>query len=238
MAMQMQMMKDHSTMLQAQLAALMDKKPERDPLEVAERLASLIKPEPQRSVREELETLQLLKELTGDGNSGETSWLDVVKEVGPSLLQAAARKDGLPGRAPSRHFPAPAPNAIPARVEGPTGVAVGAGEAATEAGEVEVNPSLKFVAPIIPKLVKWAGQGRSPELCAEWQLSEIPVGFYPMLREQLGSPTLLEDVKSAFPATAPFLPWVDEFRKAMLEQMSPEESEHDDEDDETEELME
>jgi len=185
-------------------------------------------------VREELETLQLLKELTGDGNTGETSWLDVVKEVGPSLLQAAARKDGLPGRAPANRLPAPSPNAIPERVPGPASVAAGSGEATPQGGEVEVNPSLKFVAPIIPKLVKWAGQGRSPELCAEWQLSEIPVGFYPMLREQLGSPTLLEDVKNNFPATTPFLPWVDEFRKAMLDQMSPdEESEHeDDEDDE------
>lgn len=236
-AMQMQMMKDHSAMLQAQLTALADKKPDRDPLELVERITSLIKPEPSRTIKDELETLQMLRELTGD-STNETSWLDVVKEVGPSLLNAAAKRDGVAVARRGAVAGTIAPNG---RGEpGPSPVALGSGEAPTQApaepNEV-TNPNLRFVAPIVPKLIKWATQGRSPELCAEWQLSEVPPGFWPMLREQLGAPTLLDEVVQAFPASEPFKPWIAEFRDAMLGLMSPEGADDEDEegDDEQEE---
>lgn len=239
-AMQMQMMKDHSTMLAAQLAQL-GQKPDRDPFDMVKDLAALIKPEPTRSLREELETLQMLKEITGD-SAGETSWLDVVKELAPPLLQNAANANRPERvRRPARMVdgsgaPLTAPvegPGQPARVAGsgaPDGGGVAAPTPGAEAPNVEVMPSLKFVAPIIPKLVKWAGQGRPPALCAEWQLSEIPEGFYPMLREQLSAPSLLDDLGQAFPATIPVRAWIEEFRAAMLELMEPE-SEHDGDDD-------
>lgn len=231
-ALQMQMMKDHSAMMGAQIAALGNKPPERDPMELVERVTALIKPDGNaKSLRDELETLKMLKELTGEGSGAETSWLDVVKELAPPLLAGAAQRDGIrvPRRAAGRVVPVSGP------VSGP-GIALpaaGAGDGATTTPGVEtpneVSPTLKFVAPIVPKLVKWAGQGRRPDLSAEWQLSEIPEGFYPMLREQLSSPSLLDDLGQAFPATIPVRAWIEEFRTAMLELMEPE-SEHDEPD--------
>jgi hypothetical protein len=88
-----------------------------------------------------------------------------------------------------------------------------------------VNANIRFVAPIMPRVIKWATIGKPPELCADWLVSEIPVGFYPMLREQLVSPTFIEDIVQAFPAADPFRPWILKLRDSLMDATEPDDEE-------------
>ena len=224
---QMTMMKEHSAAMQAQLAKLGERPPERDTLGEMTKIVTMMKdlnpPGPARSLRDEIETLNLLKELTGESQN-ETSWLDVIKEYAPVF--AAQAKDGVPVRRPVPKVPKATATPIltgeVANVPAPT----------TEAETPNVNPNIRFVAPIMPRVIKWATQGKDAALCADWLLSDIPVGFYPMLREQLSSPTFIEDIVAAFPAADPFRPWILKLRDSLIESTEPEDdNEPDDEGD-------
>lgn len=234
--MQMQMMKDHSTMLAAQLAHLAPK-PERDPLEVLKEAASIIRPNEKSSFGDFLEQYKLFKEIAGDAEAKDTSWLDVIKEVAPSLIDRARSEDAATRRVRGRHDRGDSrilsAGTAETPSEGGTVVQEGSeGDGARAVTPPNVNPNLRFITPIMPRVIKWATQGKDATLCAEWLMSDIPAGFYPMLREQLSSLTFMPDVVAAFPQAEPFQPWIEKLRQTLIEATSPDDEETGDEGDE------
>lgn len=95
-----------------------------------------------------------------------------------------------------------------------------------------MDPKLRVLAPLVPRLVRWAAQGKDPALCAEWLLSDIPPGYIVLLRANLSAPTIVQEVVAAFPAAQPFQPWLEELRVAILESSEPEGEPEQDDDDE------
>lgn len=146
-----------------------------DPLEMFLKLRQLM-PEPQKmpSMKEQAEALVAIKDLMGDGNSGEGSWISEIKE-GVSLFQQlteiAAKKKAV-GAVPPAAAPRPAipPAAAAPKLANPPPETPMANSALLE--------TVKFYVPIF---VHKAERNDDPADAAQFLLDEIDSDIMPEL---------------------------------------------------------
>jgi len=208
----------------AALIANMGNRP--DPMQTAREIAELAttKANPAHDIKSMLEALKELRSLTGEsGGSDEDTpaWLRVLERTAGPLLSAAMQRDRsgpvgqvTPGDVGFPGHPAPtdvgAPSIHPSLPVAP----------ATPNEEPAVSPDLMFVRPYVPMLAQWAQQGRSAAWAAETILYDVPAGLLSTVEARLRPDDVVTRMTAAFPSLAPFDVWLGDFRSAMLEQLT------------------
>lgn len=206
-ALMLTMMKDHSTMLAAQLQALT--KPATDPLDTAERLTKILQPAPRGNFGDFLKDYAAFKELTGEGGgggNGDEHWAAAIaREVAPYLLGGKRDESAAPAPAPAP-IPAPVPEPRIERIEArPQPVAV------HPEPEPMPNDLLPF-AELLPKLRTARAIGLSPQVVSDAILDATDDDD--ALEALLERPGLVADIHRQAPDIP--TPWLDEIRSLTL----------------------
>ncbi|MGH7180226.1 MAG: hypothetical protein ACREJC_22800, partial [Tepidisphaeraceae bacterium] len=195
------MMKDHSTMLGAQLQAL--GRPAADPLDTAERLTKILQPPTRGGFGDFLKDYQAFKELTGDdGGHGDEHWAaQIARAVAPHLL----KDNGTPAPAPGGVDQEP-PAARPSY--GPPAI-----EPMILPPEPPMPNDLAPFAELLPKLRTACALGLSPETVADAILNGTDDDD--TLERLLQQPGLVADIHRL----APDVPaeWLDTIRRLTLD---------------------
>lgn len=211
-ALQMQQSREHSTAMMTMLAkiaerpatdpllasllpALLEKKA--DPIDQATRIAELSN-KGTKSTSELLATLELvekMREMAGSGGGGgqEKGWMGMVRELAPLVLrqnqQEIATVPALP--------PGPTPNDQPS----------------TDPGTVPPNVAtdLQYLDPVAPyfsHIEVSARNGTDPEIAADFFLSFISGGLYPVIDSILARPSVVPDIVKRAPSLSPYQAWL------------------------------
>lgn len=179
--------------------------------------------------------LEVAKSMQGEGGSGETNWLDILKEglgmAKPAITQVvekvASGQLSLPGPAmppsPQPSFAAPVAE-LPSSSSSSHSIAEPLPSPPTTQGTenmLELLPWLKHTAHY---LTFRAAKNADPEMYAEWLLDNLPEGTKP---ETLNDFIHREDwwklLNQVCPETRPYAGWFTQFRAAVIEMMTPEE---------------
>lgn len=184
---------------------------DRDPLEMFQRMAEIMRPaqqagSPLGQLKELLEVRDLLT-----GEKAEPSALGIVAEIAPQLLGTINK--ALDGRQPAQPQPAATihnPDGKPvAEVPGPI-------PPAQPAPAPEGAAVLQLLGRWVPRLAQWAEQDRNPEWVAETLLYEVPAGYHAALQAAIEPEEAVGQIVAGFPIIAPFGDWLAEVRTALL----------------------
>lgn len=218
-ALQMQQSREHSTammtmlgkiaerpatdpLLTALLPALLEKRG--DPIEQATRIAEIASKGAKSGTTSEVlatvELIERLKELSGGGGGEkEKGWLGMVRELAPIVLRQNQQEVGqaaLPPAAPPNDQPPTETGTVPPNV-------------ATE---------LQYLDPIAPYFSHVeisARNGTDPEIAADFFLSFISGGLYPVIDGILARPSVVSDIVKRAPSLSPYQAWLTNLVKAM-----------------------
>lgn len=193
-----------------------------DPMKAAREIAELAsrKSNPLDDVKSLAETIAALREMSGSSGVAESdpdtpAWLRILERTAAPLIARAVQNDEVSRMASAvpdagaMHPPTPHnaeavhPQALP-----------------PPAVDMARFPEMALVAPLVPNVEIWAGQGRSAEWAAETVLYDVPAGFHRAIAERLAKEDFVSRMVEAFPQLTPFREWLGEFRGALLEQLS------------------
>lgn len=208
-ALMLTMMKDHSTMLAAQLQALT--KPATDPLDTAERLTKILQPAPRGNFGDFLKDYAAFKELTGEGGgggNGDEHWAAAIaREVAPYLL--GGKRDEAPAAPAPAAASVPEPRAAPHIEALPQPVTI---RPDTIPQPDPMPNDLVPFADLLPKLRTARAVGLSPQIVSDAILDATDDDD--TLEALLERPGLVADIHRQ----APDIPtaWLDEIRSLTL----------------------
>ena len=205
------------------LAGLM--RPTADPIDTAVRIAALMKQDSGGggldAAAKMMETFQKGMELgrSLDAVAESDSFMPVLREAMPVL-------SGVVARALDREKANPSADAGPSRPITQADVAslhdvakMPVKEQLAPSSEASVNPHMKALAPIVPKILGWAARGLSPETYAEVVLDQIPEWAVEIVATEAAKETFAADVFQQFPQLKAHGKWVSDFLaeiKALL----------------------
>lgn len=170
------------------ITAWMTRPKETDPIDKAREIAALIAesapkgPPPATSpLKERLEELQLLRDLSGEGGAPETM-PGILARAMPSILEALGNAKAQDAATPAaRALPTPAPR--------------------------EPNVILTLLRQYVPLLHQQAVNGSSPERYAAVVWDQVPRSARPAFRRWLVGPTAWADILAVYPAVQQYGPW-------------------------------
>lgn len=186
------------------LAALLPKLFEKtDPIEQATRIAEInAKGAAKSDIANVLSVMELVERIKGESapNSGDTSWMGMLKDALPLLLSRQSS-------------PAPAPVAV----QSPPNATLPNPTPTMPNNRPTVEPYLQPLAPFFPRIEEAATAGMDAGVAADYFLGLIPPGHWPGLAGILDRDSVVPDIVKGYPALAPFQAWLDGLRTALLD---------------------